>query len=148
MSSPVDAAGEVRVPAPVVTDENAGFWAGVNEGEFRLARCQACGDCSLEDEACVRCGAFDRRWQPASTAGTLKSYVVFRRAYHEYWATQVPYNVCIVALEAGPDLLTNIVDVTEDQLRVGMDVRVVIRPRGEYQAPVAIPAPAREGGPR
>lgn len=128
----------VQVPAPVVTDDNAGFWAGVNAGELRLARCQVCGAASLEDDACIQCAAHDRVWQAGSDLGTLKSFVVFRRAYNEFWAAQVPYNVCIVALDDGPDLLTNVVDVEPEGLVVGQRLQIVIRPRGEHKAPVAI----------
>jgi uncharacterized OB-fold protein len=130
----------VSVPAPVVTPENARFWEGVKAGQFLLAECTGCGARSLDEEACVRCGANDRQWLPASGRGRLKSYVVFQRAYNDYWATQVPYNVCVVALDEGPELLTNVVDVSADELEVGMQLEVVLRPRGEHVAPVARPS--------
>ncbi len=140
MSASVDT-DEPNVPAPVVTVENAGFWQGVNDGEFRLAKCQVCGGADLEDQACVMCGAHERRWEAASDLGSLKSFVVFQRAYNPYWAMQVPYNVCIVSLDDGPDLLTNVADADVDALEIGMRLQIVIRPRGEFHAPVAVPVP-------
>lgn len=127
------------VPAPVVTPENERFWQGVDNGQFLLARCLTCGTFDLEAQACVQCGSLGREWVEASGLGTVKSFVVFQRAYNDYWATRVPYNVSVITLEEGPELLTNVEDIEQADVRIGLPVRIVCRPRGEHTAPVAIP---------
>jgi hypothetical protein len=48
---------------------------------------------------------------------------------HPYFMERVPYNIAIVELaeQPGLKLVSSIVDCDEDDLRVGMPVRVVFR---------------------
>jgi uncharacterized OB-fold protein len=64
-------------------------------------------------------------WKPVSGKGTLFSFVVFHRPYHPGFKGDLPYNVSLVELDEGPRLLTNIVGIANDELRVGMSVEVV-----------------------
>jgi uncharacterized OB-fold protein len=125
------------VPDPVVTTETRGFWDGAAVGEVRLARCTACGAYAICEQTCVACGGHERTWVPVSGAGTVKSFVVFHRGYHGYWATKVPYNVAVIALAEGPELLTNVIDVPVTELAVGQAVTIGFIDRGGHRAPVA-----------
>jgi uncharacterized OB-fold protein len=51
--------------------------------------------------------------------------VVFHRAYFSSFEPEVPYNVAEVELDEGPRLLTNLVEVDNAEIRVGMPVEVV-----------------------
>jgi uncharacterized OB-fold protein len=134
MSSP----DVVAVPERVVTAENQGFWNGVDAGELRLARCATCGSYSLQEQTCVTCGGSYREWVAVSGDGILKSFVVFHRGYNAYWETQVPYNVAVIALREGPELLTNVVGTAIEDLRVGAAVTIEFQARGDQRAPVAV----------
>jgi uncharacterized OB-fold protein len=127
-------------PEPVVEAETEGFWAGLREGEIRASVCVDCGAATLRVERCVSCGSDHRRWEPVKGAGAVKSFVVFHRAYHPYWATQVPYNVAVITLPEGVEILTNVVDCDNSELTVGARVRLEIRKRGDHPAVVAVPA--------
>jgi len=54
------------------------------------------------------------------------SWVVYHHAYHDYYATRLPYNVAVVELDEGPRLVSNIVDARSD-LRIDMPLDVVIQ---------------------
>jgi len=44
--------------------------------------------------------------------------------YHPGFNDDIPYNVTVVELEEGPRLPTNLVGISNDQIRVGMPVLV------------------------
>jgi uncharacterized OB-fold protein len=129
-----------EVQEPVVTPETRGFWDGIAEGELRVARCASCGTCTLREQSCLTCGASERAWVAATGRGSVKTFVIFHRGYQTYWATQVPYNVAVITLEDGPELLTNVVGVAPEDIVVGAPVRIEIIDRGSHRAPVAVPA--------
>ena len=55
----------------------------------------------------------------------MSSWVVFHQAYFPSFADELPYNVAEVELDEGPRLLTNLVDVADDEIRVGLPVEIV-----------------------
>ena len=55
----------------------------------------------------------------------MNSWVVFHQAYFSSLKDDVPYNVAEVELEEGPRLLTNLVEVGNEEIRIGMSVEVV-----------------------
>lgn len=83
-------------------------WNAFAEGRLMYQRC-GCGHAWLPPRPeCPSCLRAEWRWEQASGRGTLVSWVVYRSAYHESFADQMPYNVAIVALDEGPRLITNI----------------------------------------
>ena len=112
---------------------DAPFWEAIDRGELVLARCTACGTHYPSSQACTACGAGADalEWVRASGRGTIRTFAVFHRAYHPFFAQLVPYNVAVVTLEEGPDLLTNVVGCRNEELAVGMRVRIVTRNRGD-----------------
>jgi hypothetical protein len=69
-----------------------------------------------------------------SGRGSVQSYIVFERAYHDAWADQVPYVVALIELAEGPVLISNVVGVKPSQVRVGQPVMVTFPRRSETAA--------------
>jgi uncharacterized protein len=91
---------------------------------LRVQRCRACGNAWLPPrEACPECLSPDPAWEEASGRGTVVSWVVYHKAYHDAFRDRVPYNVAVVELEEGARLITNVA-APNDSLRVGMPVRL------------------------
>jgi uncharacterized protein len=133
-------------PDPPVTDLTRPFWSGALAGELRLQCCRACGHIRYPVSAiCPRCLAGEADWVALSGQGTVLSYTIFERAYHETWKNRVPYVVALVALDEGPVFLTNVVGVPPPQVRVGQQVTAVFSVRS---AEAALPqfTPAGEAG--
>ena len=128
-------------PAPprrVIAIEDQPFWDALDAGAFVLARCP-CGAYYTRLQACLRCDAAANAltWEPASGRGTVRSFVIFDKPYHPYFANRLPYLVGVIALEEGPEIITNVIDADISAVAIGMPVRIVISPRGEqkiYQA--------------
>jgi uncharacterized OB-fold protein len=126
-------------PTRVELPEEAEFWQHVDAGELALVRCDECGAWSGFARSCVVCGSRDYSWHVASGRATVRSVAVFHRGFHPYFEAALPYNVAVLALDEGPDLVTNVVDVPPEEVEVGMPVRIVMRRRGENLIPLAVP---------
>jgi len=112
-------------PLPRLDALNAPFWAAAKQGRLLLQHCPACGDRRFPPgPVCPQCLAGDQDWVEASGKGTLESWIDMHRAYWDGFKASLPYRVCLVRLEEGPVLVSNLLDKTED-LRIGAAVRVV-----------------------
>jgi uncharacterized OB-fold protein len=115
---------DLPAPAPIVNVETKPFWDATAEGKFLLPRCADCSTVIWYPRAfCPACNSFNITWFEASGKGTIYSFTVNRRGQGDY--RDLPYVVAYVELEEGPRVLTNIVDVEFDALKVGMPVQVV-----------------------
>ena len=118
---------EAAFPAPQVNELTAPYWKALEEGRLSFQRCAACAHAWLPARSeCPRCLATEPRWETASGRARLVSWVVYHHAYHDYYATRLPYNVAVVELDEGPRLVSNIVDARSD-LRIDMPLDVVIQ---------------------
>jgi uncharacterized OB-fold protein len=77
-------------------------------------------------------------WQPASGRGEVHSFTVVHRAPSPAFAADVPYVIAIVASREGPHLMTRLVGIEPDQVRIGLAVRVRIAPLSPEGAPLAL----------
>ena len=118
---------EAAFPAPQVHELSAPYWKALDEGRLLFQRCEACAHAWLPARSeCPHCLARQPRWETASGRARLVSWVVYHHAYHDYYATRLPYNVAVVELDEGPRLVSNIVDARGD-LRSDMPLEIVVQ---------------------
>lgn len=111
--------------APAVDWESRAYWEGCGRGELVLQRCRACHTVQHRPRGiCATCLSDDIEHFVASGRGTVYTYSVVRQNQMPGFAAAVPYVVAYVALEEGPQLLTNIVGCDPDSVSIGMPVRV------------------------
>ena len=116
-------------PLPVVTEESRPFWDGCREGKLLLQYCDACQHYQFYPRLyCMRCAAKEVRWLEVSGRGVIYSYTVIRQNKSPEFVDDVPYNLAIIQLEEGPRMMSNIVDIDLDDLRVDLPVAVVFDP--------------------
>ncbi|MFC4501167.1 MULTISPECIES: bifunctional MaoC family dehydratase N-terminal/OB-fold nucleic acid binding domain-containing protein [Streptomyces] len=122
-------------PRPVVNRDNAGFWEGVRDHRLLLQRCTACAALRFPWlPGCQSCGCPDWDTVEASGEGTVYSYVVmhhppfpaFTESAHAADAAG-PYAVGLVELAEGVRMISNVVGVPYDKVRIGMPVRLEFR---------------------
>jgi uncharacterized protein len=112
-------------PVPRVDTISQPFWAAAKEGRLLLQHCPSCGDIRFPPgPVCPKCLAGEQDWVESSGNGTLESWVDMHRAYWDGFKGDLPYRVCLVRLEEGPIVVSNLIDRT-DNLRMGAPVRVV-----------------------
>ena len=136
-----------RHPAvPPLTAENEHYWKGGEFGELRLRRCQACGYWEESPTpVCPNCWA--RRFAPETTSGRgfVYTYTTTYNVSYQGWtrsrAVDVPYTTVVVELDDQPSLrvTTNLVGCEQDEVAVGMRVRVTFEPSGDVWIPLFEP---------
>jgi len=120
--------GPLRLPPPSAL--NRPFWDGCAEGELRFVRCRSCGTPDFPAAPfCRTCQSEDLRWETGAGLGTIYSWTVVRRPATPDLVT--PYAPCIVELDEGYSMLTNVVDADVTEIAVGLRVRVVFHAVGD-----------------
>ncbi|WP_329411563.1 OB-fold domain-containing protein [Streptomyces sp. NBC_00704] len=121
---PVEAAGAAGLrPRPVVNRDNAGFWAGVGERRFLIQRCAACATLRFPWlPGCNACGSAEWDTVEAGGRGTVFSYVVMH--HPPFPAFSPPYAVGLVELAEGVRVISGVVGVPYDKVRIGMPVEL------------------------
>lgn len=100
----------MELPKPEPTELTRPYWDALSQGHLVFQRCD-CGNAWLPARRqCPSCLQDAVRWDRASGRGRLLSWVVYHTAYHEAFASRLPYNVALVELEEGPRLITNMLD--------------------------------------
>ena len=104
------------------------FWDATARHELVAARCAACGTFRLPPTPfCPCCQAQRIDWTVLSGRGEVYSYTIVERAILPAMEGHLPYVPAVITLEGagGTRLVSNVVDVALDALRVGMPVQVV-----------------------
>lgn len=113
------------LPLPTITPDNEPFWEGCKRGELILQRCAGCGTWRYYPRpGCSRCSSLEFEWVKASGRGTVYSWIIVHGPTIPYFIDKAPYNVVVVALEEGPHMVSNLVDVANDQIQIGMPVHI------------------------
>ena len=114
-----------RQPIPGADRDSQPFWDATREHRLVIQRCGACGELRHPPQPfCAGCGSLESEWQEASGRGSVYSFVIQRHPTHPYFS-DVPYNVALIELEEGTRLVSTLVDIELDEIRVGMAVEVV-----------------------
>lgn len=117
-----------RRPRPVINRDNAGFWAGVAEHRLLIQRCTDCATLRLPWlPGCGACGGAEWDTVEAGGAGTVFSHVVMHHPSFPAFAPDGeggPYAVALVELAEGVRIVSNVIGVPYDKVRVGMPVHL------------------------
>ena len=110
-------------PKPALTHDNRFFWEGIAQRELRIQRCNACHRLQHPPgPMCGGCHGLDLGYLRASGRGTLYSYVV---AHHPPVPPfEYPNLIVLVELEEGTRLVSNLVGIAPEDVRIGMPVAV------------------------
>jgi len=130
-------------PIPRAEPFAAPYWEALRRHEFLLPRRTDTGEFFLPIQA-IAPGPFE--WAPARREATIISFSWVHLQPSEGYAPDLPYVLAVVALDDGPQLMTNIIDATEDDVRIGARVRLVFEDRTDGWV-VPQFKPARADGP-
>jgi uncharacterized OB-fold protein len=112
---------EYTRPIPMADEESRPFFEGAQRHELWLMRCRNCHAWRLPSRPrCPDCWSTDTDWERASGRGTLYSFGIMHQKMHPAFAEHVPYQFAIVELEEGPRIVSNVVGVPDDDLKVDM----------------------------
>lgn len=112
-------------PLPKIDALNRPFWEAAREGRLVVQTCSRSGDMHMPPTpVCPACLSDEQEWRPATGRGSLESWIAFHRAYWDGFKDELPYNVCLVRLEEGPLLVSNLVGSVEGA-KLGAPLQVV-----------------------
>jgi len=112
-------------PVPVPDELSKPFFEGAREHRLMIQRCNQCHMFQVPGRfVCDECLGDDLAWVEASGRGTVFSFVIMHQRYNPGFAAEIPYNIATVELKEGPRLLTNLINIANDDIRVGLPVKV------------------------
>ena len=126
-------------PAPIVTEDSAVFWDAADDGRLVAQRCAKCGRLRHPPRPmCPECRSLDVETVELSGRGTLYSYALLHHPQHP--AFDYPVFAALVDLEEGVRLVSNLVGVERDDIRIGMPVQAeFVETDGGHRIPVFRP---------
>ncbi|MET8981548.1 OB-fold domain-containing protein [Streptomyces sp. NPDC004539] len=124
-----------RRPRPVVNRDNSPFWQGIRDHRLLIQRCTRCTTLRLPwIPGCVECGSPDWDTVEADGEGTVYSYVVMH--HPPFPAFDPPYAVALIQLAEGVRLVSNVIGVPYDKVRIGTPVTLEFH---EYDEELTLP---------
>jgi uncharacterized OB-fold protein len=107
---------------------------------FMLPRCEACGKFHFYPRpVCPNCASARIAWAQASGRGEVYSHSTVHRAPSPAFKDDVPYVIAIVKTDEGPHLLSRVVGIAPESVKIGMRIRVKMHVKGESALPVFEP---------
>ena len=85
---------------------------------------------------CYRCLSEDLGWMKSSGLGTLYSFTIIRQPAYASFEPDVPYVYAIVDLDDGARMISNVVHIDPESVRIGMRLRVTFE---DATADITIP---------
>lgn len=123
-----NALGNALRSRPVINRDNAGFWEGVASHRLLIQRCTACDALRFPWlPGCNACASPDWDTVEASGEGTVFSHVVMHHPSFPAFSEDGeggPYAVALIELAEGVRMVSNVIGVPCDKVRVGMPVRL------------------------
>ena len=118
-------------PLPLPDPDTAFFWEATAEKKLKILRCQTCKTyVHYPKPSCWNCGGADVKPEEVSGRGAVYSYTVTHQPVPGY---EPPFAVVIVELEeqAGLRMVSNVINVPPEDVRIGMPVEVTFQPVAE-----------------
>ena len=113
-------------PVPEPDRVTGPFWEGAKQNKLLIQHCPDCGAHQFYPQAnCRKCLSDHLDWVESKGTGSVYSYTIVHRPPGSAFEPDVPYTVALVDLSEGCRMLSNVVDVNPQDVRVGMSVEVV-----------------------
>lgn len=116
---------EYTKPVPKILPETEEYWKAARRHELFLQRCKSCGQVIYFPRImCYKCLSEDLEWLKSTGYGTVYSYTIIRQAAHKAFEPDVPYVYAIIDLDDGARMVSNIVNIESEKVKIGMRVKV------------------------
>jgi uncharacterized OB-fold protein len=115
-------------PLPAPDPDTQPFWDACRAHELRAQRCAGCGAYRWPPQAvCPECYSWDFTWERLAETGTVDTFTVTHYVAVPSFVDDAPFVVAHITIDGTDNrvrLVSNVVDVPWQQVRVGMRVRV------------------------
>jgi uncharacterized OB-fold protein len=126
-------------PRRVVNLDNQGFWDGVDAGKLLIQRCADCTTLRFPwGPGCNACASL--KWDTVESTGRGAVYSHVTMHHPKFPAFDLPYAVGLIELEEGVRIVSNVVDIPHEDVKIGLPVRLEFRTIDpELTLPVFVP---------
>lgn len=111
------------MPQNVITSASRAelhYFDQLGQGNFVIPHCRSCDRFSFYPRVlCPHCGSDQQSWIAPSGRASVYSVTIVR-------ARSGDYTVCLVDLEEGPRMMSRVVDVEPEAVRIGMALQARI----------------------
>ena len=112
------------LPGPI-TYLSEPFWKAAKEHRLIMQRCTMCGDLFFfPREVCPWCFESRWEWEELSGNGRIYSYTIVRQPANPVFQDKTPYIYAIIQLDEGTRMISNVEDISIEDVRVDMPVTV------------------------
>jgi uncharacterized OB-fold protein len=112
-------------PLPTPDAFSGPFWAAARQHELVVQRCDDCGRFRFYPRPmCPDCHSMRAQWTRCSGRGMVYSFTVVRRPLARWFASRVPLVCAVIELEEGVRMMSNVIGIDPDQVRIGLEVTV------------------------
>jgi uncharacterized protein len=117
-------------PAPVLTEDNEGFWRAAADGRLVVQQCASCNAYHHPPRPmCPACHSLELRWADMVGTGSVYSYALLDHPRHPAFSYPVP--AVVIELDEGVRLVSNLVDIDPHDISIGLRVEVAFEPTAE-----------------
>ena len=110
---------------PRINRDSAPYWQSAKEHNLKLQRCAQCERFRFYPSlSCHFCRSLVFEWLPISGRGEVYTYSVVYRGPGAPFADLLPLVVAMITLEEGPTMMSNVVGIAPEDVRIGMPVRI------------------------
>jgi uncharacterized OB-fold protein len=116
-------------PLPEPSELTRFFWDGVRDHRLMILRCDQGHYIHWPREVCPTCLSTTVHPEEVCGRARLATYTFPSLPFDPFYASKVPYILAVVELEEqkGLQMVTNIVDCDEADLKIGMHLQVTFR---------------------
>ena len=116
-------------PRPDISETTRPFWDAIEDDALMVQVDPATGAHQFYPRSTsLATGRSDLEWRAVSGRGTVYSYTATLVPIPGF-EDDVPYLLAMIDLEEGVRILANMINVTEDEIEIGMPVRVAFEKR-------------------
>lgn len=113
-------------PLPRRHGFGAEFYQFCRQHELRFQRCKGCGTWRhVPREMCAKCASTQWEWAKSSGRGRIFSWTTVTQPMMPQFADAIPYSPVVVEMEEGVRMVSWIIDVPPEELRLDLPVQVV-----------------------
>ena len=113
-------------PTPTPDPVTEKYWGAARHNKLLVQKCGACGAYqTLPQSYCRHCLSENLQWTQARGTGKIYSFTIVHRAPSSAFEKDLPYTVALVELDEGARMMSNIVEIEPQDVRVGMPVEAV-----------------------
>lgn len=112
------------------------FWEGLRAGRISFPKCEDCGRLHWYPmKRCPHCKSSRIAWTAVQGEGTLHTFTIVRFPFSPELRDQLPYVVALVEFPDAPGvrLITQLVDVPHEAIRIGMKLKPILTQTNEAQ---------------